>query len=81
MRLRTQAHLKEVKNSNKFDINENIKFLYELHRALLLSLKEIGTLDEMQYRDAEKELQEQFLTLLKNKQPQNNLNEGDNNDK
>ena len=55
-------------------------FLFEYQKAMLLALKELGTLDEMQYRYAEATLKEQLRRIVKKKLSCNTVTGGDAND-
>lgn len=65
--MRAKAHLIEIENNRKIDQYTDMKFIFDYKRILLLSLKEAGKLNEMQYRYTEKALREQFLAYVKEK--------------
>ena len=57
--------LEKIDNDRKVDRNLDGEFLFEYQKALLLALKEMGTLDEMQYRYAEQKLKNQRNDYIK----------------
>lgn len=59
--------LEKIDNDRKVDRNLDGEFLFEYQKALLLALKEMGTLDEMQYRYAEQKLKNQRNDYIKSK--------------
>lgn len=59
--------LEKIDNDRKVDRNLDGEFLFEYQKALLLALKEMGTLDEMQYRYAEQKLKNQRNDYMKSK--------------
>ena len=59
--------LEKIDNDRKVDRNLDGEFLFEYQEALLLALKEMGTLDEMQYRYAEQKLKNQRNDYIKSK--------------
>lgn len=77
--MKTQARLASIENNREINMETDFKFLYAYQRTLLLALKETGTLTEMQYRHAEKELRTQFLTYVKNKNMSDSRNGEDRN--
>ena len=46
------AVLQTIENDREIRWDSDSEFLFEYQKAMLLALKELGTLDEMQYRDA-----------------------------
>lgn len=63
--MKEQAVLVRVEHDREITKETDPKFWFEYQRAILLSLKEKGTLNEMQYRYAEKKLNNQFHTWHK----------------
>lgn len=61
------AVLQTIENDRKIVWDSDGEFLFEYQKAMLLALKELGTLDEMQYRYAEQVLKEQLHTFVKKK--------------
>ena len=59
--------LEKIDNDRKVDRNLDGEFLFEYQKALLLALKEMGTLAEMQYRYAEQKLKTQRNNNIKSK--------------
>ena len=53
------AVLQTIENNREILWDLDSEFLFEYQKAMLLALKELGTLDEMQYRYAEQTLKEQ----------------------
>ena len=62
-----QAILQKIEYDHKIVRESDSEFLFEYQRAVLLALKEIGTLNEMQYRYAENGLKNQYRTFVKRK--------------
>ena len=62
-----RARLVRVEHDRKITKETDGQFLFEYQRAILLSLKESGTLDEAQYRCAEEKLKNQLRTYMINK--------------
>ena len=58
--MKERAHLIRVEHSRRITKETDSRFLFEYQRAVLLSLKEDGTLDEAQYRWAEEKLKKQL---------------------
>lgn len=54
----TTTKLLSVENSRNITKEDDSEFFFELQRGVLLTLKENGTLNEMQYRAAEEMLKE-----------------------
>lgn len=75
-----QAILQKIEYDRKIVWESDSEFLFEYQRAVLLALKEIGTLNEMQYRYAENELKNQRHTFVKRKIACNNRGGGEKND-
>lgn len=61
----TTTKLLSVENSRNITKEDDSEFFFELQRGVLLTLKENGTLNEMQYRAAEEMLKEQRKELAK----------------
>lgn len=59
------ARLIHISNDHEITKEADPEFLCLYQRAILLALKETGTLDEMQYRCAEVKLKNQFRTFVK----------------
>ncbi len=59
------AVLQTIENNREIAWDSDNEFLFEYQKAMLLALKELGTLDEMQYRYAEQILKEQLRTFVK----------------
>ena len=57
------AVLQTIENNREIIWDSDSEFLFEYQKAMLLALKELGTLDEMQYRYAEAALKEQRRKL------------------
>ena len=53
------AVLQTIENNREIIWDSDSEFLFAYQKAMLLALKELGTLDEMQYRYAEAALKEQ----------------------
>lgn len=53
------AVLKEIENDREVIWNSDCEFLFHYQKSMLLALKELGTLDDVQYRFAEMRLKEQ----------------------
>lgn len=60
-----KATLLGIDNDHKITKETDHEFLYELQKALLLALKERGTLNEMQYRIAHQKLKTQHQAYMK----------------
>lgn len=60
MALRENWYLVKIENDHMITKETNVKFLMEYQRAILLELKEWGTLTEMQYRNAVEAMQRQY---------------------
>lgn len=61
------AVLQTIENDRKISWDSDREFLFAYQKAMLLALKELGTLDEMQYRYAEALLKEQKQEYLRKK--------------
>ena len=68
-----QARLVDVEHDREITKETDSQFLFEYQRAILLSLKDSGALDETQYRYAEEMLKSQFQAYIRN---QNNTERG-----
>lgn len=62
-----KAVLQTIENNREIIWDSDSEFLFEYQKAMLLALKELGTLDEMQYRYAEATLKEQCRQYAKKK--------------
>ena len=62
-----KAVLQTIENNREIIWDSDSEFLFEYQKAMLLALKELGTLDEMQYRYAEAALKEQRRKYAKKK--------------
>ena len=62
-----KAVLQTIENNREIVWDSDSEFLFEYQKAMLLALKELGTLDEMQYRYAEVTLKEQRRQYVKKK--------------
>ena len=60
-----QARLVGIEHDRKITKETDSQFLFEYQRAILLSLKEGGALDEAQYRYAEEKLRNQLQTYIR----------------
>ena len=58
-----QASLVGIEHDRKITKERDSQFLFEYQRAILLSLKDSGALDEVQYRYAEDKLKRQLQAL------------------
>lgn len=63
--MENQAILQKIEYDRRIARDTDSEFLFEYQRAVLLALKEIGTLNEMQYRYAENSLKNQRRTSAK----------------
>ena len=75
-----KAVLQTIENNREIIWDSDSEFLFEYQKAMLLALKELGTLDEMQYRYAEAELKEQLRRFVKKKLSCNTVTGDDVND-
>ncbi len=55
-----QARLLDIENDREITKETDSRFLFEYQRALLLTLKDKGVLNEMQYQYAEEKLKRQW---------------------
>jgi len=53
------AELRSIDNNEPITPENHYEFLFCLQRSLLLALRELGRLNEMQYRHAEERLKQQ----------------------
>lgn len=61
----TTARLVQVEDHRAITREADFDFFFELQRGVLLSLKEAGTLTQMQYRNAEDALKEQRNEIIR----------------
>ena len=61
------AVLQTIENDREILWDSDSEFLFEYQKAMLLALKELGTLDEMQYRYAEMALKSQKQECVRKK--------------
>lgn len=61
-----QARPVRIEHGRRISKETDSQFLFEYQRAVLLSLKESGALDEAQYRYAEEKLKSQLRTYIIN---------------
>ena len=59
-RMEEKARLVGIEHDHRITKETDSRFLFELQRAILLSLKEGGALDEAQYRYAKEKLKAQM---------------------
>ena len=62
------ARLDRVENNEPITGESNYEFLYQLQSALLLALREQGSLSPMQHRHADEKLRKQRRDRAKRKQ-------------
>ena len=55
-----QARLLDIENDREITKETDSQFLFEYQRAVLLTLKDKGVLNEMQYQYAEEKLKRQW---------------------
>lgn len=60
-----QARLVEIEHDRKLTKETDSQFLFEYQRAILLSLKDSGVLDEAQYRYGAEKLKNQLRTHIR----------------
>ena len=60
-----QARLLDIENDREITKETDSQFLFEYQRAILLSLKDSGALDEAQYRYAEGKLENQLRAHIR----------------
>ena len=77
--MKEQAILQTIKDNREILWNTDSEFLFEYQKAMLLALKELGTLDEMQYQYAENKLKDQRRRFIKNKLSSNDAIAGNTN--
>lgn len=65
MGMKERAVLNSIDNDREITRSTDGRFLYEYQKAVLLALKEIGRLTEMQCRHSEEKLKIQFHTFIK----------------
>ena len=61
----TTVKLIKVEENRSITREKDSDFFYELQRGVLLSLKDMGKLAEMQYRNAEEALKEQRRAIIR----------------
>ena len=66
--MKERARLIRVEHDRRIIKETDSRFLFEYQMAVLLSLKEDGTLDETQCRYAEEKLKNQLRTYIINKE-------------
>ena len=59
-RMAEQARLLDIENDREITKETDSQFLFEYQRAVLLTLKDKGVLNEMQYRYVEEKLKKQM---------------------
>ncbi len=59
-RMAEQARLLDIENDREITKETDSQFLFEYQRAILLTLKDKGVLNEMQYRYVEEKLKKQL---------------------
>ena len=59
-RMAEQARLLDIENDRDITKETDSQFLFEYQRAVLLTLKDKGVLNEMQYRYVEEKLKKQL---------------------
>ena len=64
-RMAERAVLVAVENDREITKETDSRFLFEYQRAILLSLKDSGALDEAQYRYAEGKLENQLRAHIR----------------
>lgn len=60
-----RARLVGIEHDRRITKETDSQFLFEYQRAILLSLKDGGALDEAQYRYAEGKLKDQFRAYIR----------------
>ena len=63
--MRERARLVRVEHDRRITKEKDSQFLFEYQRAILLSLKDSGALDEAQYRYAEGKLENQLRAHIR----------------
>lgn len=71
-----KARLVGIEHDHRITKETDSQFLFELQRAILLSLKEGGALDEAQYRYAEEKLKAQLRNCERRFQEKQERREG-----
>lgn len=71
-----QARLAGVEHDRKITKKTDGQFLFEYQRAILLSLKDSGTLDGAQYRYAEETLKKQLYANIRRQNSAKGRGEG-----
>ena len=61
--MESQAVLQKIEDNREITWDRDCEFLFEYQNAMLLALKELGTLDDIQYRYAKEFLQTQCRTF------------------
>jgi len=61
----TTVNLLKVEENQSITQENDVYFFFELQRGVLLSLKDMGKLTEMQYRKAEETLKEQRSAMIR----------------
>ena len=64
-RMEERARLVGIEHDRKITKETDSQFLFEYQRAILLSLKDSGALDEAQYRYAEEKLRNQLRAYIR----------------
>ena len=59
------AVLTKIENDHKITAETDLQFLYHVQHALLLALREKGTISTMQYRQADEALRKQRTEFAK----------------
>lgn len=62
--MRERARLVGIEHGRRITKETDSRFLFEYQRAILLSLKDGGALDEAQYRYAEEKLKNQLRACI-----------------
>lgn len=60
-----RARLAGIEHDHRITKETDSQFLFEYQRAILLSLKDSGALDETQYRYAEEKLKKQLQVYIR----------------
>ena len=71
-----RARLVRIEHDRRIIKKTDIQFLFVYQRAILLSLKDSGVLDEVQYRYAEGKLKDQLRAYIRK---ENNMEAGEKN--
>ena len=59
------AVLTKIENDHKITVETDFQFIYHVQHALLLALREKGTISIMQYRQADDALRKQKTEMIK----------------